>query len=179
MSDFETHGNGFSGRVDGPLFDARHILMPAAMIFGTFGEALQADAEHLKAIGQATPDVPGFMGWMVNAMATNPLDSKALGLACATAAATQFVQSARTIRDISVENALLAAGIDHEAAVEPVRRRVLKRLGAYAVSGVAAFGAYKVGENFSAQTDLLGTMGVVGGSVAYLEVMKKRMTGRW
>lgn len=179
MNGFETHGDGFSGRVDGPLFDARHVLMPAAMVFGTFGEALQTDAERLTALGEPVPDVPGVMGWMVNALATNPLDSKALGLACATVAATGLVHAARTMRDISAENVLLSAGIDREAAVEPVGRRALRRLGTYAVSGAAAFGAYKVGENLSAVTDMFAGMGVIGGGAGYLEVMKKRMTGRW
>lgn len=179
MSDFETHGNGFSGRVDGPLFDARHALMPASMILGTVGEAVQNEAQQYQADGVPMPEMHGFVGKAYELMATMPLDAKALGLGCAAAAAVTMVHAGRAMRDIAVENSIIDAGLDRASAVEPLHRRALKRAGAIAVAGLAAFGAYKTGEHMSATADLAADLGVMGTGVAYLMYMRKRMTGRW
>jgi hypothetical protein len=179
MNSLDSAGNGFTGRVDGPLFDARHILMPATLVFGTIGEALQTDAEHLVAAGREVPQSPGLVGWMFNALATNPLDSKALGLACATAASVEIVHAVRTARNINYENVLIGSGASRESAVEPVAKRALRRLGTTVMAGAVGFAAYKTGENFSPRTDFLSSTALIGASVTYLEVVKKRITGRW
>ena len=162
MSDFERHGNGVNGRVDGPRFDARYILMPAAMVFGTLGEQLQTEAQQREAMGRPLIHMSGLIGRTFEAMATMPLDSKAVGLACGVAAATQLIQAGKSTRDIAIENSIIASGLPRESAVEPVHRRALKRLGSWAVAGAGAFGAYKVGEHLTPTTDLVTGMGFIG-----------------
>ncbi len=77
MSEFESYGNGISGRVDGPLFDARHILMPASMALTTMGEAVQTEAEAYATHGIPLPEQSSLVGNMLQTVATMPMDAKA------------------------------------------------------------------------------------------------------
>lgn len=120
-----------------------------------------------------------FVGQALEFVGNMPLDAKAVGLGLAAAAAVTMVHTGRAMRDITVENGIIEAGLDRASAVEPLHRRVVKRAGAIAVAGLAAFGAYKTGEHMSATADIAADLGVMGTGVMYLMYMRKRMTGRW
>jgi hypothetical protein len=179
MSSLESDGFGLGGRTDGPLFDARHILMPASLVFGSIGEALQVDKERLETLGKPVPHDNGFVGEMIHGLANNPLDNKALGLAFATAFTAQVIHSVKARRNIAIENTLLVSGIHRKSAVEPVHTRAIKRLTTLGISVAAGYGAYKVGENLSTVTDIVADASIIGAGVVYLEVMQKRLTGHW
>ena len=179
MTRFESHGNGFTGRVDGPLFDARHILIPAAGLLTTFGEALQTDGQAYIAAGLEVPKSEGLVGTIFNTIATMPLDAKALGVSCAAAAAVQLVHAGRMARDIHIENSIISTGLSRESAVPTRANRFVKRVATTALTGVAGVAAYFPGEYLEPLPDLAASMGLIGAGVFYMMNMQRRVTGRW
>ncbi len=174
----ESHGNGFSGRVDGQLFDARLAVMAIPAI-GGIGEAIQTEAEGYAARGEQLPVSDSLVGQLFEAVATNPLDNKALGLAAGVIAASSLIQASRSMRQVNFENLQLVSGVDRLSAVEPLRNRAatkVKHAGLTAVAGVAA---YKVGENLDQSKDIIGAMIGTGFGISCLLRTRKRFLGRY
>jgi hypothetical protein len=179
MNTFESEGSGINGRASGPLFDAGYILAPGAMAFGTIGEAVQNEVQEQAVDGLDTIESTSTIGAILETVGNMPLDAKAVGLGCAAAAGVMFAHYGRTVRDISVENSIIAAGLDRESAVEPRGRRFLKRTGATALAAVAAYGAYKTGEHMPVEATLGASIGLIGSGLSYAAIVRKRMTGTY
>jgi hypothetical protein len=177
MSNLESHGNGFTGRVDGPMFDGGMILAPAAMAFGSVGESVQTEVQNHPELLHDGDN--GVIASLLETVGSMPLDAKAVGLGAAAASAVMIGYAGRKIRDISVENSIIAAGLDPESAVEPRGKRALKRVGATTVAAIAAYAGYKVGEPLTAMQDITADLSLIGAAAAYMTFVRKRMTGKF
>jgi hypothetical protein len=173
MSKFENYGNGINGRVDGPLFDARAILIPGALALGSIVETLQTD---LQGTAKESIHLSDPVHKIIGELAFMPLDAKALGVSFAAAAATQMSYAARSVKEIYVENGLIGIGVSPESAVENPALSRRRKLGALAVTGLTAAIAYKVGEQFSQTEDLIASAGLIGLSALYFANTRKKFT---
>ena len=159
MSKFESYGDGINGRVDGPLFDSRAILIPGSIALGSIVESLQTE---VKGLSRGSVNFSDPVHQVIDNLAFMPLDAKALGVSFATAAATQMGYAARSVKEIYVENGLIGIGIAPEAAVESPSLTRRRKLGALAMTGLTAAVAYKVGEHFNQTEDLFISAGLIG-----------------
>jgi hypothetical protein len=158
MSKFESFGDGMNGRVDGPLFDSRAFLIPSSLALGSIIEAAQTEVQG---ISRDSINFSDPVHQLIGNIAFMPLDAKALGVSFAAAAATQMSYAARSVKEIYVENGLIGIGIAPEAAVEKPSLTRRRKLGALAITGLAAAVAYKVSENFNQAEDLIISTGLI------------------
>jgi len=173
MSKFESFGDGMNGRVDGPLFDARAILIPGSLALGSVVESLQT---NVQGVSKESVHFSDPVHQIIGNLAFMPLDAKALGVSFAAAAAMQMGYAARSVKEIYVENGLIGIGISPESAVETPALSHRRKLGALAVTGLTAAIAYKVGEQFNQAEDLIASAGLIGLSTLYFANTRKKFT---
>jgi len=83
MDKFESYGDGFNGRVDGHLFDARAFLIPGSLALGTIVETLQTE---IQGIPKDSIHFNDPVHQILGNLAFMPLDAKGLGLSFAVGA---------------------------------------------------------------------------------------------
>jgi len=175
MDKFESYGDGFNGRVDGHLFDARAFLIPGSLALGTIVETLQTE---IQGIPKDSIHFNDPVHQILGNLAFMPLDAKGLGLSFAAAAAAQMSYAARSVKEVYVENGLIGIGVAPEAAVETPALTRRRKLGALAVTGVTAALAYKVGEHLNQTDDLIASAALIGTSALYFARTRTKFTGK-
>lgn len=168
MSEFESYN-----RAAGPTFDSRYVLAPTSIYLTTYGEQDQTLAERYKAFG-ISMNPSGFVETVVQAIATMPMDAKALGLACAAATAVTLFHAGRAHRDIAIENSIIVAGLPKEAAVESRGKQIWKRTKSTLYAAGAGYAAYKVGVPLSQTADVAASLGTIAVGAGYVRHQQRR-----
>ncbi len=140
-----------------------YALAAAAGAAGVVGERLQEEAQANQAfqqqfaedVGSTVTHDGGLVNSAVEFIANSP-DMRSLGLSLAVLAAIKMASVADRMRKGA------------EAPDQNRAMRLVRRTGALALAGVAAYGAYKVAGSLTPLETVVAGMGVTGAGIAYM-----------